>query len=98
MGRINLYIHPLFFLFGVYYALTGRIFIFVICTVSAIIHELGHSFVANNKGYILNKITLMPFGAIVSGDIDGIRPKDELAIAFAGPFINLLVGVFFVAL
>ena len=98
MGRINLYIHPLFFLFGVYYALTGRIFIFAICTISAVIHELGHSFVANSKGYVLNKITLMPFGAVVSGDVEGIRDKDEIAIALAGPFINLLVGVFFVAL
>ena len=97
MGKINLFVHPLFFLFGLYYALTGRIFLFVICTVSAVIHELGHSYVASSKGYKLNKITLMPFGAVVSGDIDGLKPRDEIIVALAGPFINLAVGIFFVA-
>ena len=97
MGKINLFVHPLFFLFGLYYALTGRIFLFAICTVSAVIHELGHSYVASSKGYKLNKITLMPFGAVVSGDIDGLKPRDEIMVALAGPFINLAVGIFFVA-
>lgn len=61
-------------------------------------HELGHSFVANDRGYKLNKITLMPFGAVVSGDLDNLKAKDEIKIALAGPFLNLFVGVFFVAL
>lgn len=40
----------------------------------------------------------MPFGAIVDGNIDGVKPTDEIKIALAGPFINLAVGVFFVAI
>ncbi len=60
-------------------------------------HELGHSFVANGAGYKLNKVTLMPFGAIVSGDIEGLKLKDEVKIALAGPFLNLAVGLLFVA-
>ncbi len=90
-------VHPLFYLFGFYYALTGRIFVFVIYTITALMHELGHSFVANNAGYRLNKITLMPFGAVVSGDIEGLKLKDEIKIALAGPFLNIAVGLFFVA-
>ena len=97
MGRINLSIHPLFYLLGFYYAITGQIFIFVICTVTAIIHELGHSFVASNLGYRLNKITLMPFGAVVSGNTDGLKFHDEIKIALAGPVINLAVALFFIA-
>ena len=97
MGGINLSIHPLFFVFGFYYALTGKIFIFIIYTVCAVIHELGHSIVAANAGYRLNKITLMPFGAVVSGNIDGLKPQDEIKIALAGPFLNLSIGLFFVA-
>lgn len=31
MGGVTLKIHPLFYLFGLYYALTGRIFIFIVC-------------------------------------------------------------------
>ena len=98
MGGIKFKIHPLFCLFGVYYAVTGRIFVFVIYTLCAVVHELGHSIVANNSGYALNKITLMPFGAVVSGNIDGLSPKDEFKIALAGPFTNLAIGLFFVAL
>lgn len=97
MGSISLTIHPLFFLFGFYYAFTGRIFVFIIYTVCAVLHELGHSFVASGNGYKLNKITLMPFGAVVSGDIDGLKLTDEIKIALAGPFMNLAIGLFFVA-
>ena len=98
MGGIKLRIHPLFYLFGLYYALTGRIFIFIIYTVCALSHELGHSFAAANAGYKLNRITLMPFGAVVSGDLDGLKCADELKIALAGPFLNLTIGLFFVSL
>ena len=97
MGSINLSVHPLFYVFGFYYALTGRIFVFVIYTVCAVLHELGHSFVATSAGYRLNKITLMPFGAVVSGNVEGLKFLDEIAIALAGPFLNLAIGVFFVA-
>ena len=97
MGSIKFYVHPLFYLFGLYYALTGRILIFIIYTVSAIVHELGHSFVAANAGYMLNKITLMPFGAVINGNIEGLKSKDEFKIALAGPLTNLAIGILFVA-
>ena len=97
MGSIKLSVHPLFFALGFYYALTGRIFIFVIVTVCAIVHELGHSFVASGLGYKLDKITLMPFGAVVSGEIDGLKLKDEIKVALAGPLINLAIAFFFIA-
>ena len=97
MGGISLSVHPLFFVFGIYYAGTGRIFVFLVYTVCAVMHELGHSFVASNAGYRLNKITLMPFGAVVKGDIDGLKLKDEIKVALAGPLLNLAVGLFFVA-
>jgi len=97
MGGISFSVHPLFFVFGMYYAVTGRIFVFVVYTICAVIHELGHSFVASGLGYKLNKITLMPFGAVVSGNIEGLKLKDQIKIAMAGPFINLAIGLFFVA-
>ena len=98
MGGIELSIHPLFFVFGIYNALTGRIAIFLICCVSALCHELGHSIVAQNMGYKLNKITLLPFGAVVKGNIDGLSAIDEIKVALAGPMVNLGIGIFFVAL
>ncbi len=97
MGRIKLSVHPLFLLVGVIYAFTGKILYFVIYTISAIIHELGHSIVAGSFGCELNKITLMPFGAVVKGNIEGLSFLDQVKVALAGPLVNLGVAVFFVA-
>ena len=97
MGRIKLKIHPLFYLLGLYYAFANKLLLFVVCTLTAVIHELGHSLVAGDRGYRLNKITLMPFGAVVSGESSELNFKDELIIALAGPLTNLLVAIFFIA-
>lgn len=91
-------IHPLFVAFGVYYAAVGRIFEFLSFTVTALIHETGHSVVAAGLGYRLDKMVLMPFGAVAKGEIDGLKLKDEIKIALAGPFVNLAVGLFFTAI
>ena len=97
MEKLKLTIHPLFFVLGFIYALCGRIFLFAVYTLSAVVHELGHSIVAENRGYRLKQITLMPFGAVVKSSGGKLRYKDEVAIALAGPFVNLAVGLFFVA-
>ncbi|MBQ3116026.1 MAG: site-2 protease family protein [Clostridia bacterium] len=97
MGGLSLTVHPLFFICGIYYSLTGKLFVFLICTVTALAHELGHSFVAGGCGYRLNKITLMPFGAVVKGDIEGLKFLDEMKIAIAGPVLNIFIGLFFIA-
>ncbi len=90
-------VHPLFVVLGLYYAATGKILEFAVYTVTAVIHETGHSVVAGNLGYKLNKLVLMPFGAVARGDIDGLKLKDEVKIALAGPFVNVAVGLLFVA-
>ena len=41
MGGVTLKIHPLFYLFGLYYALTGRIFIFIVYTIVALVTNWG---------------------------------------------------------
>lgn len=97
MGGIKFSFYPLFFVFAFYYALTGRILIFLLYGFSAIIHELGHSLAAQSFGYELNKIKLTPFGATITGDSDFVRAREEIAVSFAGPLVNLAVGISFVA-
>lgn len=97
MGGIKYSVHPLFFAVGFYFALTGRIFVFLIYTFTAVLHEIGHSVAAAKAGYALNKITLTPFGATVSGNIEGLKFYDEMFIAAAGPALNLAIGLLFVA-
>ena len=85
MAKLRLSIHPLFFIFGLYFAITGRVFVFLTYTVVAVIHELGHSVAAARLGYRLNRIVLMPYGAVVSGDIKDLSFRDEIEVALAGP-------------
>lgn len=91
-------IHPLFFAFGFFYAVTGSFIVFIIYTLTDFLHEVGHSIIAERQGYCLNKITLMPFGAVVSGETCGMNSRDEFKIAIAGPLTNVIIAIFFVAL
>ena len=91
-------IHPLFLLVGVWYACTGELFLFLLSALVAIQHECAHAFASARLGYRLNKIILMPFGAVIDGDLHGIRFKDEIFVALCGPLCNLCTAAFFIAL
>ena len=98
MGKLKITIHPLFFIFGLYFAFIGKVFSFIVFTLTAVIHEIGHMFVSEKVGYSLNRIVLMPYGALISGDIEDVSYKDECLISLGGPFINICLALFFVAL
>ncbi len=98
MADLKITVHPLFFIFGLYFAFIGKVFSFLICTIVALEHELGHYFQSSKLGYKLNKITLMPYGAIIKGETSGLKYIDECKIALAGPLINALTALFFIAL
>ena len=50
MGKLKFKVHPLFIIFGIYFAFTGKVFSFISYTLCACIHELGHSSVAEKVG------------------------------------------------
>ena len=91
-------VHPLFVLFGVWFFLRGELFLFCTFTVVAVIHECGHAFYAARIGCRLDTLRLLPCGAVVSGDIEGISLSDEIKLALAGPAVNAACAVLFVAL
>ena len=72
--------------------------IFILSTLVALQHELAHAFAAAKLGYRLNKVVLMPFGALIDGDLEGLTKKDEICVALAGPICNLFTAILFVAL
>ncbi len=92
------HIHPLFLLCGIYYACKGELFLFLLSALVAIQHECAHAFASAKLGYKLNKIVLMPYGAVIDGDLRGISFKDEIFVAICGPLCNLLTAAGFVAL
>ena len=95
---LRLAVHPLFWVSGIYFCLTGRLFVFLLLTLSALEHECAHAFAAARRGYALNRVVLMPYGAVVRGDIGGISLRDEIAVAAAGPLVSGATALGFVAL
>lgn len=82
---------------GLITAFTGGLIDFITCTLSALIHECAHACCGGRLGYSLDKIILMPYGAVIRGDINGIAFKDEVLLCLSGPFINLFIAVMIVA-
>ena len=98
MGRIKFTVHPLFVIFGLYFAVKGKVFSFLIFTISALIHELGHAITADRLGYRLKRVVLMPYGAVIKGDNVEMDYRDEIKIALSGPLLSLMIAGLFVSL
>lgn len=96
--KTKLFLHPTFFLAGVFYSLTGDLPFFLMTTLVALEHELAHAFSASALGYRLNKIYLMPYGAVIDGDLTDVTLSDEIRVALAGPLCNLFTALAFGAL
>ena len=94
----SLRLHPLFLLVGMWYCFKGELFLFLLSALVAIQHECAHAFAAAKLGYQLNAIVLMPFGAVIDGDLRGISLKDEIFVAVCGPLCNLITALLFVAI
>ena len=96
--KTHIRLHPLFLITGILFALTGDLFLFILSTLVALQHECAHAFAAAKLGYTLNRIVLMPFGAVIDGDIKDLSLKDEIYVAVCGPLCNFITALFFVAL
>ncbi len=98
VGEIPIRIHLTFILllawllFGSQSASPIRETLFVISVfICVLLHELSHSLVAKRFGVQTRDITIYPFGGIAS-IVSEPSPKAELAIALAGPFLNLTIA------
>lgn len=86
-------VNPLFFALGIACAFFGNLPSFVICVLTALLHECGHIFYAVSIGYSCKKISLMPYGASAICNVEGISYKDEIFLALAGPAVNAMLCV-----
>lgn len=94
-GKLTL--HPLFLLVGAVQCFTGELLSFLLVVICALLHELAHAYAGAQLGYKLNRIVLMPFGAMLDSDLVDLPVKDEIFVALAGPLCNLLCAALFLA-
>ena len=76
---------------------TAALLAAVLFFASILLHELGHSLVALRLGVPVRSITLFIFGGLARLDRDPERPRDEVAIALAGPLVSVGLGILFSA-
>lgn len=57
--------------------------------VCVLIHEVGHSLIAQRFGKAVKSITLLPIGGVAALEEIPDKPGQEIAMAIIGPFINI---------
>src|SRR5262249_43593743 len=100
---IPLYVHPTFFLLPAWAAFAqyreGPLGIFfglaILFTLfgCVLLHELGHALMARWFGITTRDITLYPIGGVARLESTGEKPDQEVAIALAGPAVNLALVI-----
>jgi Zn-dependent protease len=106
LGRafgIPLFVHPTFLLLPLWGAVISwpegpETVLFSLVALLAIfacvlLHELGHALMARRFGIRTRDVTLYPIGGVARLESAGGKPHEEIAIALAGPAVNLVIAL-----
>jgi Zn-dependent protease/predicted transcriptional regulator len=103
VGGTAVRVHPTFFLLliwigavhfiqgGAREAVTGIVFV-VVLFACVVLHEFGHVLMARRFGIATRDVTLLPIGGVAAMDRMPEKPSEEIAVALAGPAVNLVIA------
>src|ERR1041385_6793486 len=105
VAGIGIYVHVTFLLLLVWFgaagylargnwmdALNGVVSILALFVI-IVLHELGHAVAGRRFGIGARDITLLPIGGLARLERMPDDPKQELAVALAGPAVNVLLAL-----
>jgi Zn-dependent protease/CBS domain-containing protein len=107
---IDVKVHWTFFLLLVFFAFLGfqntqsplvalvTALVVVALFFCVLLHEFGHSLVAQRLGLEVPDITLLPIGGLARLKSLPDKPADEVKIAIAGPLVNVVLAPIFFAM
>src|SRR5918999_1156042 len=110
VAGIDLKVHWTFFLLLAFFAFAGyqgsgsllnalvTALVIVALFICVVLHEFGHSLVAQRLGIETQDITFLPIGGVARLKSLPERPMDEVKIAVAGPLVNVVLAPIFFAI
>ena len=85
-------VNPLFFALALALIAFGHALDFVWTMLALLFHESAHALTARARGYVVKKMVLLPYGAMMSAG-ENFDKTSSVLIGLAGPLCNLLLAL-----
>lgn len=87
-----------FFLFAAFLLIAGDRLTFLVYILSVILHEYSHNLAGGFFHCKFSEVKLFAFGAVTYGDVEVLKPGEEVIVSLAGPLFNALLALLFTAM
>ena len=98
MAKLKFSLSPLFVLVALAVLLFGNSLLFLSYLGTVLLHEYAHYLCALRFGLRMDEVRLYPFGAVLYGQTERLKPQEEILVALAGPGFNAALALLFTAL